>query len=112
MMMEDTKKKIHGIISAEDLIKLSVEDQATPQDIINGANAIAEHNTIDRLHEIKNVTLILCGEKDSLSPVLVNEKLHELIPNSKLEIIKGVGHASVLEKAPEVNKAILDFLVS
>jgi pimeloyl-ACP methyl ester carboxylesterase len=110
MMKEDPKRKFHGIFSAEDLIQRDVEDAATPQDILNGANAIAKHNTIDRLHEIQNKTLVLCAQKDRLSPVLVNEKLHELIPNSVLKIINGVGHGSPLEKAPEVNQALLEFL--
>lgn len=110
MMEEDPKRKFYGIFSAEDLIRDSAEDISTPQDIINGAHAIAEHYTHDLLYKITHNALILCAEKDRLSPILVNNKLHELLPNSTLKVIKGAGHASIFEKAPEVNQAILEFL--
>ena len=42
----------------------------------------------------------------------MNEKIHELIPNSKFIIIKNAAHQSILEKAPEINKIIIDFLKS
>ncbi|MFW9784448.1 MAG: alpha/beta fold hydrolase [Candidatus Heimdallarchaeota archaeon] len=112
MMEEDPKRKFYGIFSAEDLIKDSAEDISTPQDIINGAHAIAEHYTHDLLYKITHKTLILCAEKDRLSPILVNKKLHELLPNSILKVIKEAGHSSIFEKAPEVNQIILEFLES
>jgi len=37
--------------------------------------------------------------------------LHEKIPNSELSIVSG-GHYFPLEKAPEVNQIIIDFLKS
>ncbi|MFX1410727.1 MAG: alpha/beta fold hydrolase, partial [Promethearchaeota archaeon] len=112
MMEENPKRKFYDIFSAEDLILDSIEDISTPQDIINGAHAIAEHNTHGLLNKVKHKTLILCAEKDRLSPILVNQKLHELLPNSILKVIKGAGHSSIFEKAPEVNQIILDFLES
>jgi pimeloyl-ACP methyl ester carboxylesterase len=110
MMEEDPKRKFYGIFSAEDLIKDSFEDISTPQDIINGAYAIAEHYTHDLLYKITHKTLVLCAEKDRVSPILVNKNLHELLPNSTLKVIKSAGHYSIFEKAPEVNQIILDFL--
>jgi proline-specific peptidase len=110
MMMEDPKKKHYGLWSAEDIIKNSTIDIFRPQDILNSANAIAGHEVRDRLHEVKSITLVLCADKDRLSPVSANRQIHELIPNSELKIIKDAGHDSKIEKAPEVNGAILEFL--
>lgn len=63
------------------------------------------------LHKIEHKTLIITGDKDRLVPVLSSERVHEKIPNSKLEIVPG-GHYFPLERAPDVNKIILDFLNS
>ena len=110
MMMEDPKKKFFGLFSAEDIIKKDSTNPTTPQDIENGANAIAGHNVADRLHEIKHKTLILTADKDRISPKIANEKIHEGIPNSILKVIEGAGHDSPFEKAPEVNQTLIDFL--
>ena len=114
MMEEEPKSKFYDIFSFEDLIKDSAKDISTPQDIINGANAILEHYSHVKpyLYKITHQTLILCAEKDRVAPLLVNNKLHELLPNSTLKVISGAGHNSILEKAPEVNQIILEFLES
>ncbi|MFX0081967.1 MAG: alpha/beta fold hydrolase [Candidatus Hodarchaeota archaeon] len=111
MMRADPTKKLHGIFSAEDLIKSENENPWTPQDIINHSNALADHNTLDNLHKIKHETLIIAGEKDRLTPKISNEQVHKKIPNSELRIVSG-GHYFPLENAPEVNKIIFDFLKS
>lgn len=111
ILKADPKKKHYGLWSAEDIIKNSTIDIFTPQDILNSANAIAGHEVRDRLHEVKSKTLILCANKDRISPVLINRQIHELLPNSEFKIIKDAGHDSKLQKAPEVNEAILEFLL-
>ncbi|KKL49743.1 hypothetical protein LCGC14_2312470, partial [marine sediment metagenome] len=39
-----------------------------------------------------------------------SEKIHKKIPNSKLIVIERAGHYSPVEKAPEINDHIIDFL--
>jgi hypothetical protein len=95
-MKEDPKKNFHGLFSAEDLIKESTNNPATPQDIVNQAHALGSHNVTDKLHLIKAETL----------------KIHERISKSKFVVIEGASHESPQEKAPEVNKIIIEFLKS
>jgi pimeloyl-ACP methyl ester carboxylesterase len=109
LMQQDPRFKFYDIFSVEDLIQSESEDPWTPQDIINHANALGEHSTLNDLNKIKNETLLITGDKDRLTPKLSSIEAHEQIPNSKLEVIKG-GHWFPLEKAPEVNNLILDFL--
>lgn len=111
-MREEPKKKFHGIWSVEDLVEEKVKFGPTIKDLSNQAHALSTHNTYERLHEIKNKVLILSAEKDKSCPKTMGEKMHELIPNSKFEVIEGAGHQSILEKAPEVNQVIIDFLKS
>ena len=54
---------------------------------------------------------MLAGDKDRFTPKISCIQVHEKIPNSKLEIIQG-GHYFPLEKAPEVNNIIIEFLES
>ena len=67
---------------------------------------------INRLHEIQIETLIITASHDRTLPKLMSEKIHERIPNSKLILIEGAGHCSNVERAPEINQHILDFLKS
>jgi pimeloyl-ACP methyl ester carboxylesterase len=108
-MQEDPEYKFHNIFSAEDLMKSDNEEPWTPQDIINYANVLGEHNTLNELNQIKNQTLVIAGDKDRLTPKISCIQVYEKIPNSKLEVIQG-GHYFPLEKAPEVNQIILEFL--
>jgi len=110
LMQEDPKRKFHGFWSAEDIIKESIIDPTTPQDIGNQANALKGFHSLEKLYEIKSETLILGAEKDRVMSVNNQQQMHERIPNSTIKIIKGTGHSSNLEKAPEVNQILIDFL--
>lgn len=111
-MEKEPTEKIHGIVTTDELIKDSTENQTTPTDLNHLADAMFEHDTIDRLHQIKNETLIIVGSKDTLTPVLSNEQIHEKLPNSSLKVIEGAGHKVFFENQPEVNPIIIDFLKS
>ncbi|MFX1312101.1 MAG: alpha/beta fold hydrolase [Promethearchaeota archaeon] len=110
MMAENPKKKFFGLWSVEDLVERDLKNRYSPQDNENAGNAVKGHNVLDRLHEIKNATLILCGAKDRIAPVSVNEQMHEIISNSILKVIKDARHSLPLEKTPEVNQILVDFL--
>jgi pimeloyl-ACP methyl ester carboxylesterase len=109
LMKEDPKKKFHGIFSAYDLIESEKIDSASPQDINNLTNALINHRVLNQLPEIKNETLIIAGDKDKLASKASRDQLHEKIPNSTLKLVSG-SHWVNLEKAPEVNQIILNFL--
>ncbi|MFX0071051.1 MAG: alpha/beta fold hydrolase [Candidatus Hermodarchaeota archaeon] len=110
LMRENPNLKIHGLFSAEDLIKNTIEDIATPEDLNNQIEAIKSLSILDRLHEITVPTLILCASHDRQLPKSMSIKIHERIPNSRLIEIVGTGHSSEKEKAPEVNQYIINFL--
>jgi len=60
--------------------------------------------------EIKQPTLIICGEDDQMTPVKFSEYLAEKIRNSKLEFIPSAGHMVMLEKPEPVARLIDDFI--
>ena len=108
-MKENPSKKWHNLWSTDDLMEITKLNPVTSQDIINLTNTLITHKTLNRLHEIKNKTLILAGEKDRIASKVQSEQLHQGIPYSTLKIFSG-GHWFNLEQAPEVNQTIIDFL--
>jgi pimeloyl-ACP methyl ester carboxylesterase len=55
-------------------------------------------------------TLILCGENDRVCPLEFHELMHDLVPGSRLEIIKGAGHLPSLEQPEATNAALRRWL--
>jgi pimeloyl-ACP methyl ester carboxylesterase len=55
-------------------------------------------------------TLLIYGEKDQEAPVWYGEQFHQLITDSTLEVLPGVGHFVYLDRPKEVIKSILEFL--
>ncbi len=71
---------------------------------------LEEHDTYDRLNQIKAPTLILVGSADPLSPLENSRILASRIPNSELVILENLRHAFNIEAAEKTNNLILDFL--
>jgi len=109
-MEADPSKKWYGLWSADDLIQESIIDPPTEKDVIVQAGAIATHHTFDRLHEIKNESLLITSSHDRITPQSVMEEMHERIPNSTLKLIDKAGHGSPRSRAPEINQMIIEFL--
>ncbi len=55
-------------------------------------------------------TLVLVGSQDILTPVGDSEELAELIPNARLEVIRGGAHGFMAEHAGAFNRSVLAFL--
>jgi pimeloyl-ACP methyl ester carboxylesterase len=111
-MEADPSKKWYGLWSVNDLIQMSTIDPPTEKDIIVQAGALATHHTFDRLHEIKNETLLITSSHDRITPQSVMVEMHEKIPNSTLKVINKAGHGSPRSRAPEINKMIIEFLLN
>ena len=109
-MESNPKKKFYGIWSIEDEIRESTIDMPTPKDIENQIHAIKSHNTLERLNEIKNKTLLLTASHDRVCPKSGMVEMHKRIPNSTLKVIEKAGHNSPKSRTPEVNKIIIEFL--
>lgn len=63
-----------------------------------------------RLREIAVPTLLIWGERDEYIPLAHGQLLASSIPDSRLVVIPGVGHAPQEEAPAEVNRLLLDFL--
>jgi len=109
-MEANPTKKFYDIFSMEDLIRESAINPSRPQDIINQAEAMKTHYTLEKLSEINSKTLLIAASHDRQTPVSVMIEMNNRIPNSELKIINKAGHFMTLSRASEVNNIILDFL--
>ena len=55
-------------------------------------------------------TLIIWGDKDSVTPLWQGEKLKQVIPNSSLSVLRGLGHIPQIEDPVLFNSSLLPFL--
>jgi pimeloyl-ACP methyl ester carboxylesterase len=109
-MYQDITKVFHNKFTTEELMLLEqTKGTSKPQDILNQIYAIANHNTLDRLHEIQNETIILAATKDRIVSSLACELLKEKIPNSEIIMFKS-SHFFMLEEAPDFISVVLNFL--
>jgi len=113
MFSDEFIKRVEGDTRLYETLrdKMTQDNPTTLQDYINRGAAVSTHDTRNSLQIIKHPTLILAGSDDKIIPVSESEYLHEHMPNSRLEIIHGYGHGSLLvEDAEKVNSKIWDFI--
>jgi pimeloyl-ACP methyl ester carboxylesterase len=78
--------------------------------IIALAKSAIRNNLGEELNQIKQPTLLIWGNNDTITPPFVAQEFHKLIPNSKLYFIDKCGHAPMMEVPGEFNKILEEFL--
>lgn len=69
------------------------------------------HNRFPALSALRGVpVLVIVGTKDYLTPVTHSEEILKHLPEAELVKVDNSGHVVMLEKADEVNAALLPFL--
>jgi pimeloyl-ACP methyl ester carboxylesterase len=59
---------------------------------------------------VKQPTLLIWGNNDTITPPFVAREFNRLIPNSELHFIDQCGHAPMMEVPHEFNKILQLFL--
>ena len=78
--------------------------------IISLAKSAIRHNLGDELKDIRVPACLIWGRNDTITPPMVAEEFHALLPNSELHWIDKCGHAPMMEVPDEFNKILGDFL--
>jgi 2-hydroxy-6-oxonona-2,4-dienedioate hydrolase len=79
--------------------------------IITLARSAIKHNLGDELQDVTVPTCLVWGKNDTITPPMVAEEFHKLLPNSELHWIDKCGHAPMMEVPEEFNKILDDFLL-
>ncbi len=92
--------------------ELSGRDLAESPPVIDvQLHVLGLHDCSGRLGELGKIpTLIISADEDPIARPEFSRKLNLAIPESTLLELKGASHGIVIERASEVNTAILDFL--
>jgi pimeloyl-ACP methyl ester carboxylesterase len=78
--------------------------------IIALARSAIKHNLGDELQEIKLPVCLIWGKNDTITPPMVAEEFHKLLPNSEVHYIDKCGHAPMMEVPGEFNVILSAFL--
>jgi len=80
--------------------------------VLQTLNSLLKDDIRDNLNDIKVPTLIIHGSIDKICPVGAGRYMAKKIPDSKLIILEGVGHAPFLTQPERVNKEIKEFIAT
>jgi 2-hydroxy-6-oxonona-2,4-dienedioate hydrolase len=78
--------------------------------IIALAKSAIRNNLGEELATIKQPTLLVWGNNDTITPPFVAREFNKLIPNSELHFIDRCGHAPMMERPQEFNVLLDNFL--
>jgi 2-hydroxy-6-oxonona-2,4-dienedioate hydrolase len=78
--------------------------------IIALAKSAIRSNLGEELNRIKQPTLLIWGNNDTITPPFVGKEFNRLIPNSELFFIDKCGHAPMMEVSNEFNEILNNFL--
>ena len=68
-------------------------------------------DTTDKLLlDLKMPVLIAWGDVDQITPLSLGEKMHQLIPQSQIDVVSGCGHLAPTECADQMGPAAVRFL--
>ncbi len=74
------------------------------------AKSAIRNNLGEELGQIKQPTLLVWGNQDTVTPPFVAQEFNKLIPNSELRFIDKCGHAPMMEQAAAFNVVLEEFL--
>ena len=66
----------------------------------------------DVLHSLAMPTLFITGDEDTSYPPFLSDALVPLMPNAKVEQVRGAGHSVYFERASVFNQLVERFLVA
>lgn len=78
--------------------------------IVLMAKSALRHNLRDEVAKMNLPVCLIWGKGDTITPPLVAEEYHKLLPDSELNIIENCGHAAMMEKPDEFNSILERFL--
>ena len=78
--------------------------------IIYLARSAIKHNLGHELQNIAAPVSLIWGKNDTITPPMVAEEFHKLIPNTELHWIDKCGHAPMMEVPNEFNVILSAFL--
>ena len=97
--------------SSESVCSLPGEALPMPADLLaRQCEACLSHDTADRLRQISQPTLVICGRQDALTPPKFHRELADEIRDARLVTFPYGAHLVMAESAERFNHTVLQFL--
>lgn len=94
---------------ARDMLRYSHQHAWVIRRALN--SMLAGKDTTDKeLPQLRMPVLIVWGAEDHITPVTLGEKIHQLVPQSELDVIQGCGHLAPVQCAEAAGPKVQDFL--
>ncbi|AEV81742.1 alpha/beta hydrolase [Actinoplanes sp. SE50] len=89
----------------------SMNSRTSVETLTKYLNTLYRHSRLPALSALRGVpVLVVVGDRDYLTPVTHSEQIIRELPQAELLKIENSGHVVMLEKADEVNAALIPFL--
>jgi len=109
--LENLKYSYSFNVNPDVLEKAAEEMKNVPTDVyLADFRACNEFNIMDRVKNISNPALIICGQDDQMTPLKYSKFLHKELSHSIIALITDAGHMVMIEQPDQVNAAINNFL--
>lgn len=91
---------------------LAVKNFGLPEIWMSRIDAICAHDVLDRIHQIRHRTLVLCAADDMVTPLYFSQQLAGKIPNANLKTLRTGGHMCMVTVPDDYNRTVLDWLTA
>jgi pimeloyl-ACP methyl ester carboxylesterase len=96
---------------ARDMVRISNKNAWVVQRALN--TMWTRQNATDALlPQLKMPVLLVWGDQDRIVPLTQGQRMHQLIPQSKLHVMSGCGHLAHVQCADRIGPLVQDFLHS
>lgn len=87
----------------------AARDGPAPEALAAGLRILLETDMRGTLGSILQPSLVMHGDRDSVAPLAAGEHLSRCLPNARLLVLPGAGHAPFISQAREVAAALQEF---
>ncbi|BDR91710.1 alpha/beta fold hydrolase [Vulcanisaeta souniana] len=94
----------------ERIAEIRMKFEEDPKAYNNQLAAVLTFDFRDKLPSITIPTLIVTGDEDYVVNPQNSYIMNQLIPNSRLVILRGAGHLAIIERDDDYNRLVLNFI--
>ena len=99
-----------GMTSKSRILEIATANSHIHKDPPNKLQKSPEPSAFTKLSQIRIPTILIVGDQDVKGMQLMTKRLHELIPGSKLKVIRGADHIANMSRPEEFNAIVSSFL--
>ena len=99
-----------GMTSKSRILEIATANSHIHKNPPNKLQKSPEPSAFTKLSQIRIPTTLIVGDQDVKGMQLMTKRLHELIPGSKLKVIRGADHIANMSRPEEFNAIVSSFL--